>query len=535
MSPIKRIEKKPLEKTRRVWNPPAKGYGASTPATPAANPPPSAAASSGGDKVSKKRKLWNLTKKAAKSYSPKGFSEGEIKKFTGAILILLVTAYFLRGYTLIVWILALLIIIIFLSFLGKFIYSFLPESVAGILVWLSKATAVIVVLYFGFTFASAAVESGGIDFLWAKADEAGLEKGVKTNTAKMWDRLTNPTKIFYDYYNWGEPESVEKEEKRGIEFFGLGTRGRDYFDEGSTIIVQGSARIDALENEDTSVSFECGIDKLNKSGNLVLLGMEGNSFDVYAGNDETIDFECRIDGVEFTKGQKSKKPGEEKMRTFVVDVKGIYKNYENKGVLKIYNLRSEDLKKLRNPKDEIKDPYFSKTSGKMESQCLSGCGLTRVALKTSAQPQTNVGTYSLGVGIAKDKDYYGDVYHLNSVEVLMPDNFELIACDGLGGDNVLEEGDPLFYDLNKRMKKEYGLTSDYSFYCDYRIVRPYVERVDASEVLVITNYDYMVDTKKIVNVKQQRADYVPSGGSSSGGEDDEYGDYDVVEGVYTYT
>jgi len=92
----------------------------------------------------------------------------------------------------------------------------------------------------------------------------------------------------------------------------------------------------------------------------------------------------------------------------------------------------------------INEPLLG-SGNKMRSSCFSGCGLTKVALKTSKQPQTNMGTYLLSIGIRKDVDWYGDIVEIKGKRAtpakIMPCYAEdrgkgLIQIDGITRENA---------------------------------------------------------------------------------------------------
>ena len=121
---------------------------------------------------------------------------------------------------------------------------------------------------------------------------------------------------------------------------------------------------------------------------------------------------------------------------------------------------------------------------------------------------------------------------IKRIEVNVPSNFELLTCEDFGGDNVLEEGEPGLEALNERIKKDYGTPSDYSIYCDYKIVRPKVNPGEFDEIQVSVTYDYRVDIKKTVNVVGLRSAYPDQ---MVYGEEEEDDGYEEVGGVYSYT
>jgi len=387
--------------------------------------------------------------------------------------------------------------------------------VKSIFVWAALGIIILYVIYFGKAAYQSGIWKGGATAL----EDSGVDKAVKSTGGGLMDYIRNPQKLFYEYYSWDSPKSTEKKELKGIEFFGVETR-RDEFKEGMNIVVTGTAKVSAMKDKDTSVTFNCGFDEnnisekiknenYNSKGVLKLRGIEGNSITVYAGRNEVVDFVCELNGIDLDLGdsgitdEDKRKDEIEDIRTFVVSIEGIYSDFVTTSLLKVYNLQREKLNQLRDPFENIKEPLLD-SNFKMRSQCLSGCGLTRLALKTSKQPQTEIGSYTFSMSLRKDSDWYGDIKKVKSLEVMTPQNFELIACENFGGDAIFDDGDaPYFEILNEKIKDDYGTASDYAFYCDYRISRPRIF-IGFDEFMAKATYDYLVTTKKTINIIETR-------------------------------
>ncbi len=349
--------------------------------------------------------------------------------------------------------------------------------------------------YFMYTIYSTGVWKGPA----AALGEIGIEKRAGVAKAGLVDYIKNPEKLFYDYYTWKNPDIVEEEPQKGIEFSGVDAR-KDFFNEGEPVVIYGSAKVSSMLESDVTTTFGCNVDDVNlkKEGKMSLRGIEGSSITVYAGYDEFVDFICEFeDGFEIT---SLKEGTEEKtIQSFVVDMEGSYKGFSTTSVLKIYNLANEKLMQLKDPFEGIKEPLLDKNN-KMRSQCIAGCGLTKLSLKTSKQPLTEIGTYTLALNLKKDVDWYGDVQKLQSIEVGFPVNFNLIGCENFGGNNILDGGDSYLHKLNENLKaKKKDDASDFVFYCDFKIIEPR-ELIGFDEVMVRATYDYMIDKKKIVNI-----------------------------------
>ncbi len=395
------------------------------------------------------------------------------------------------------------------------------EFVKSMFMWVALGIIILGVIYFG----KAAYQSG----VWKEGsvalEESGVDKAAKSTGGGFMEYIRNPQKLFYEYYSWDSPKSTEKKELKGIEFFGVENR-RDEFKEGMNIVVTGTAKVSAMKDKDTTITFNCGFDEnnisekiknenYNSKGTLKLRGIEGNSITLYAGRNEIVDFVCELKGIDLDLGdigilgdsgisdEDKRKDDFEDIRTFVVSIEGVYGDFVTTSLLKVYNLQKEKLDQMKDPFEDVKEPLLD-SNLKMRSQCLSGCGLTRLALKTSKQPQTEIGSYTLSMGLRKDSDWYGDIKEVKSLEVMSPQNFELIACENFGGDAIFDEGDKPYIDnLNEKIKDDYGTAADYAFYCDYRISRPRIF-MGFDEFMAKATYDYLVTTKKTINIIETR-------------------------------
>ena len=83
------------------------------------------------------------------------------------------------------------------------------------------------------------------------------------------------------------------------------------------------------------------------------------------------------------------------------------------------------------------------------------------------------------------------------------DNFELVACDNFGDDNVFDKDDASWEEYNKEfVEGGFGDASEYSFYCDYKVTRPAVKPGVYSDIRVDAVYDYKVTKLKIVQISR---------------------------------
>ena len=292
-----------------------------------------------------------------------------------------------------------------LELIFRLLMQVLPESVIKLIRGIIYLVLIGAIIWFLFNF----FQTGGGTILGVEMENTGAYKTLEWVKNGAWTLFNKPGELFTYYSTWDQPEVAEENVKRGIEFYDIDTR-RDYFKEGDPITLYFTSSVSALVDSDTVVTFGCEIDlKDNKTqaGTIVLSGLEGNEFTVFSGNDEDIDGTCTIPGVSLEEGKKSTKKGEEGVSIYAVNINGIYQNFESKSALKIYTIPSENLRDV----DYSFYPELDKNH-RAKTQCIRGCGLTKFSLKTAKQPQTNVGSYSLGIGIRKDIDWLGDLFKI---------------------------------------------------------------------------------------------------------------------------
>lgn len=473
--------------------------------------------------LSKKRRAWNYVK--SKDYN-NPFKI--IPKLALAGLIAYGTSIFL-GNSFLRWPIWFLVSF---YFIGAVFWALpIPNELKSGISNVVKGLLMLGLVVWGGFFIYSGFETGGWKDLVIGVEETGAEKAVGTSLASLRDSALNPSRIFNDYRDFDKVDVVEENVKSGIEFFDLRTR-RPWFNEGDEIVLYGSARISALPETDTQVIFNCNINDTDIEsethydpiGKLTIRNMEGNKINVYAGRDEVVSFECALNGIPLNLSEKQRTNNEEDSRTYTAVVEGIYNDFTTTSVLNIYNIKKEEYDLLSDPEDLVPNKNFN---GKISSECINGCGLTKVSLTTDQLIQTEVGSNLLGIALKKDSDWYGEIESVSKIDVRMPDNFQLIACDYFGGDNILDGSDPHLRVLNQDLKdKKYGGARDFSFYCDYNVARPRLF-LGPSEISVDTTYNYKVEGKKTVQIIEKRTfdpsltdNIVDSGSNTNSGEED---------------
>ncbi|MDP3917311.1 MAG: hypothetical protein Q8Q42_03420 [Nanoarchaeota archaeon] len=431
-------------------------------------------------------------------------SDGIVSKLTITSLLVFIVAYLTRGtsYISIVWVAGILVL------LAIFWKKIIPEPLRNIIGKIFKILLFIGVITFLVIFIFQGFTTGSWKILSAQAEESGAEKAVGNTMANWWGYVKNPNRLYDD--KWKNPDVVEQTPQRGIRIYGLETR-KSAFAEDEDIILSGNAEVNAFSDLDAKVSFRCAI---NDSGvvregefSIHEMGDGVNEITVYAGHDEDIGFNCRFDGINLELDDKERNDKERTTKIFTADIQGIYEDFTTTSELKVYSLTREKMDELtgKDPFKELglNDPSLE-AGNKMRSSCFSGCGLTKVALKTSKQPQTEVGTYLLSIGIKKDADWYGDIVKIKKIEVNLPEsNFELVGCEYFGGDNILDENEPYMEVKNKEIKEnKYTTTYDLGFYCDYKITRAR-SLLSYDLITVDTTYDYMVKKKETIHILEK--------------------------------
>ena len=490
---------------------------------------------------SKKRKAWNYMKeKERKAWNYMKEKEYNrpweiLPKLAFATIGFWVSSIFLKG-SIFLWVAWFIFGLIFL----KAVLWMLPvpiewkETIAKIF----KFILVLAIVFFGVSLLWTGFQTGGYKELLIGVEETGAEKAVGTTWEKIWGSILHPGRIGDEFSDWDNVKTVEENIKKGIEFFDLRTR-RPWFEEETEIILYGSAKITALPQTDTKVTFGCKIDEedakdvgskdYNPKGKLTLRGLEGNTVDVFAGHDVEVSFECILNGIPLNLSDDLRKDKEEDSRTFVSIVEGIYYDFTTTTVLGVYNIKKEEYDKLTDPEDSIPDKGLN---GKISSECFEGCGLTTVPLTTVPLIQTEVGSNLLRVILKRDSDWYGNIDRVSKIDVNMPNNFRLINCEDFGGDSILDESDPYLDVLNKNLKDEryeYSGGREFSFYCDYNVVEPR-NFLGKSDIIVASTYDYKVEGKEAIKIIEKRIEGYGSGNiadpetGSEFGEDNGEGD-----------
>ena len=417
-------------------------------------------------------------------------------------------------------------------FIGAVFWALpIPNELKSWISGLVKSLLMIGLVVWGGFFIYSGFQTGGWKDLVIGVEETGADKAVGTSLASLWDSALNPSRIFNDYRDFDNVDVVEENVKKGIEFFDLRTR-RPWFNEGDEIVLYGSARITALPETDTKVTFNCDINDTDIEsethydpiGKLTLRNMDSNSLNVYAGRDEVVSFECVLNGIPLNLSEKKRTNNEEDSRTYTAVVEGIYHDFTTTSVLNIYNIKKEEYDLLSDPEDLVPNKNLN---GKISSECINGCGLTKVSLTTDQLIQTEIGANLLGIALKKDSDWYGEIDSVSKIDVRLPDNFQLIACDYFGGDSILDGSDPHLSILNQDLKDNaYGSARDFSFYCDYNVARPRLF-LGPSEVSVDTTYNYKIEGKKTVQIIEKRftnssltENIVDSESNTNSGEED---------------
>ncbi|GEM_PF-1175548 len=432
---------------------------------------------------------------------------------------------------------------------------------------------IIVVLWFGLSFLAQGTDSG----LWrvgtTMAADIGLDKVFGTVAASF--SQFDPTSAAYNQDPFA-PKIAEEQPKKGVRFYDIDIP-RDTIESGEDIVIYGSAELialtgDGLSNEGTDITFTCGITnglyklydvgetyesltsdrRFEKEGIMNLHGPESNVVTVYPQQDEDLGFDCTIENIIFPGYYLDNdgswipflKDTHQDTVTLQVAVEAVYKDFTTMTSLRVYNTKQETIKTEGGRKKVMATITDSlNKNGKLQSQCVSGCAFTALALGTTFQPITEVGKYPLRVNLRKDKDFYGDILSLTSLEVRVPEGddgggrFELTGCKGFGplddtSHAVLDKSDVYLQDVNEELAEDdYAIATDFSFDCNFIVVDPYEKKGKFSEIYARATYDYMVDMQRPIFVQEDLSvteEQVPQFDEGSSVGDGYYGDY--VEG-----
>ena len=298
--------------------------------------------------------------------------------------------------------------------------------------------------------------------------ETGIVGFIKNSVQDALDLLQGT-------YSWKEAEVAEKEPS-GIKITKL-FPGRSYFESGQDVIIRAQVNVDALQREETRIKFECEMDKLK--GEIEISGATGNTVNLDPGRSRNLAVICTFKNYELKESSQTTKK---------VKLTGRYENFVTRNTLKVYTLSEEAFKEVgtKNAFDYfgVEESLLS-SGGLMRSQCVLGCGLTKLSLKTSPQPLTELGSHFLDIKLQNDRDWYGDVRKAHSLSVVQsPNNLQIEPC--------LVEDPPL------------------NGSCKFKVSQPDdILGENVQQFIVEARYDYEVEKKTTVDIKPARISTTP--------------------------
>ncbi len=441
----------------------------------------------------------------------KGFNyevSHSLRKLAATLVILLVLSYFLRN-TFWVYGTLFIIAIVVLKAVWGMISPFLPDIIVKGIPFLFTLAIIGGIIWVASNLIISGGESGFFGVAGAKIESSGAAKAFNAWAKEIGFFAQNPDQLLSSADPFAAPpKSAEDVPTKGILFESVSSRKTQYV-EGETIIVEGDVNVIALKDHDTKVKFYCSINQgeTNKTGALTLAGILGTEIVINAGQDETLHYLCKFDGVELNLSKEERTNKKEDIRFLVATIFGEYQDFTTTSLLRVYTLQDDLLTQIKaqgkEPFENIDDPFLDKKEGVTKAQCVYGCGLTRLSMQTQKQPQTEVTPYSLRLALRKDRDYYGDIIKVEKIELALPqENFELISCDNFGGDTVLDSSDDYWSYFNKEIIEEsFGQATEFDFYCEYKVTRPAL-KVIFSELKADATYDYRVSTTKKIEIKE---------------------------------
>lgn len=332
-----------------------------------------------------------------------------------------------------------------------------------------------------------------IGFFWNTFGRAGVElevAGEKVSETGIFGVITSPFRNLRSWiagtYGFQKPKTAEKQ-PAGIKITKFAP-SRSVFEENQQVTLRADVKIDAMPKDDSIIMFSCGIEEV--PGTIRLSGAEGETLFVEAGRSRITSVICEAEGLNSFNNELTTKKAK---------LSAEYQNFVTKSGLKIYTLSKDALMEFgtQDPftKERIDEALLSKDRI-MQPQCISGCGLTKISLKTSSQPLTNLGAYSLEIQIQKDQDWYGELSSLQGIRLSnYPKALTIKKCDQeISWEN--QEGDLGL--LNKRLLNKEELI----FGCEFEVTNPdnkLGENLD--QFVVETTYNYLVDSSTSVKVK----------------------------------
>lgn len=375
---------------------------------------------------------------------------------------------------------------------------------------------------------------------YKKGTAQAEQLGIGARISSLWEKVKNPEAWASEYYSFKNPEATEQVVKKGITFNNLQSV-RPYYYNKDKIEILGDAHIDAIEETPSKVVFSCKDDE-NNVGKILIYGVSEDlqeQQEVNVNENMDINFKCEIDPKEnslsgditqtceeqggvfcnrgdiskrcngewvvssdfdnccrgscisATTGEKitstgselSKKVSNNEIKYKIVYIIAEYKDFITKSDLEVCSISRQELNKN-------KDLYQKKEEN---AQCVSGCGLTRLQIKTSKQPLSEDVTYPLIIGLVNDADWYGKISKVNSVDVDISRSFDLI---GNCKESINNQISSVNEQINKSTEEKPRLNP---FQCDFQLT-DVGDKLKCSIVEINAKYNYIVKGSSVIEI-----------------------------------
>jgi hypothetical protein len=203
------------------------------------------------------------------------------------------------------------------------------------------------------------------------------------------------------------------------------------------------------------------------------------------------DYCCKGSCVDATTGEKVVSTGSELSKKVInseighkiIYINAEYKDFVTKSDLKICSVSRGEL--IKN-----KDKYEKKEEN---TQCVNGCGLTRLGIRTSNQPLSEDVTDPLIIGLVNDADWYGKISKINSIDIDKPNNIEF---EGNCKESINQQINVVNDQINKSNEEKPRLNP---FQCDFKLTQV-EDKLKCSIIEISAKYDYIIKTSTVVEI-----------------------------------
>ncbi|HLD02639.1 MAG TPA: hypothetical protein VJC07_03000 [Candidatus Nanoarchaeia archaeon] len=359
--------------------------------------------------------------------------------------------------------------------------------------------------------------NGGV-LLLKVADDIGIGPTVAKIVVGTKAFFRDPFTFFSaPYQSWSSPDVVEEKPKKGVEFLDATSGGITYVDD--PITIRGRVKIDPLPDADTEVKFSCKIPSEKGEdviGEFIVYGSVTSQdpdptakdyrIKVPAGTEPIIKgFRCVLPAYkDIPQNTKVFGVGPEQSGIFRNAVlRAEYENFRQSTSMEMYSANREVEDRYGADLPSLVDSAHKKLDGSIESVCVKGCGLTKIAIVSDPQPflydsedtdpADNSGyIYGLSVKILGLSDFLGKISKVRSIEIIkQPSNMKFIGDEGsFTSSNILSEQSEEIQRINERISQSGYLVAEVRN--DF-IMTGAEDVVTMQTIEVLTVFDYMFE------------------------------------------